>query len=231
MDYGKAKLAERLAAEYSLGTLRGRARRRFEQLLPAHPVLRTATARWRQRLAPLASPVAPVTPPPQVWRAIESQLFGAAPVAPPWWQRLALWRGATALAGCLALGLAVITIQVSDRQAGDAAPIVVVMASNDKPGGQQLSFVASVSADGRALVIKPLQPISLEAQKVLQLWALPAAGSPRSLGLLTAAGTARLERASLLQDTAAFAVSIEPPGGAPGGAPTGPVVSVGKLEI
>jgi anti-sigma-K factor RskA len=40
-----------------------------------------------------------------------------------------------------------------------------------------------------------------------------------------------LIRAQLLRDTAAFAVSVEPTGGSPTGAPTGPIVSVGKLQI
>jgi acetyl-CoA synthase len=37
-------------------------------------------------------------------------------------------------------------------------------------------------------------------------------------------------RAALLQNTTAFAVSVEPPGGSPKGVPTGPVVSLGKLD-
>ena len=35
MDYGRTDLADRLAASYAAGTLRGPARRRFEVLLPA----------------------------------------------------------------------------------------------------------------------------------------------------------------------------------------------------
>ena len=42
MDYGRRERADRLAAAYVLGTLRGPARRRFEALLPAHPALREA---------------------------------------------------------------------------------------------------------------------------------------------------------------------------------------------
>ena len=44
MDYSNRELADRLAAEYALGTLRGGARRRLQQLLPAHPTL--AAAVW-----------------------------------------------------------------------------------------------------------------------------------------------------------------------------------------
>lgn len=51
------------------------------------------------------------------------------------------------------------------------------------------------------------------------------------LGLVQPGGETRLLRTQLLRDTAAFAVSLEPPGGSPTGAPTGPIVSVGKLQV
>src|SRR6218665_3184410 len=106
MDYSRPLLAERLAAEYALGTLRGPARRRFERLLPAHPALADAVQAWQQRLQPLAGPVAPVAPPPQVWAAVQRRLFGAPTPAPGWWQRLGLWQGfaGVAVAGVLSLG-------------------------------------------------------------------------------------------------------------------------------
>jgi anti-sigma-K factor RskA len=54
MDYSRPRLADRLAANYVLGTLRGAARRRLETLLPAHPSLRQAVNRWQDALVPLA---------------------------------------------------------------------------------------------------------------------------------------------------------------------------------
>jgi anti-sigma-K factor RskA len=69
MDYSRRDLADRLAAEYVLGTLRGRARSRFEALLPAHPALRDAVAQWEQRLVPLAANVKPVEPSAAVCRS------------------------------------------------------------------------------------------------------------------------------------------------------------------
>ena len=67
--------------------------------------------------------------------------------------------------------------------------------------------------------------------KALELWAVPAQGAPRSLGLVSAERATTVLRTQLLKDTAAFAVSVEPPGGSPTGAPTGPIVSVGQLQL
>jgi anti-sigma-K factor RskA len=168
----------------------------------------------------------------QVWRRIENRLFGEPANLPRWWQRLGLWRATTAMAGALVLGLSLLAVNLQIQQSTDPSPLVIVLAASAEVAqGQHVSFVAGVSADGRAIVVKPLQGISLEARKVLELWAIPAQGAPRSLGLLTAEGTAKVLRAALLQDTAALAISVEPTGGSPTGAPTGPVVSVGQLKI
>jgi anti-sigma-K factor RskA len=236
MDYSRPELTDRLAAEYVLGTLRGPARRRFEALLPAHPALREAVSAWRQRLEPLSASVAAVTPPDAVWTRIEARLFpDTAPVASkapasgalPWLQRLAFWRGLTGLATAAVLALVVVGSQAPPPQ----APIVVVLAANPEAAqAMNASFVASLSADGRALVLRPLNDLSLTPGRALELWAVPAAGAPRSLGLVNASGATTLLRSQLLRDTAAFAVSIEPAGGSTTGAPTGPIVSVGKLQ-
>ena len=78
---------------------------------------------------------------------------------------------------------------------------------------------------------RPIDAPPLTAQQALELWAVPAQGAPRSLGLVRADGATTLLRAHLLDNTAAFAVSVEPAGGSPPGAPTGPIVSLGPLQI
>ncbi len=163
---------------------------------------------------------------------IEDRLFPdrAAPAASPvrWWERLALWRAASGLATAAAVALFVVGGQVPPPQ----APIIVVLGAQPEVAqALNASFVASVSGDGRALVLRPLNAPSLSPQQALELWAVPAQGAPRSLGLVQAAGATTLLRAKLLSDTAAFAVSVEPAGGSTTGAPTGPIVSVGKLQI
>jgi anti-sigma-K factor RskA len=233
MDYSRRELSDRLAAEYVLGTLRGGARRRFESLLPAHPGLRNAVWRWQDRLVPLTASVPPVAPSSAVWQGIEQRLFGETTSASTletaqqsltrWWQRLGLWQG---LAG--ATSLATLALAVALTLPGPVQPpVVVVMGTEQGPA----SFVASVGADGRSLVLKPLAGVTVTAAQALELWAVPPKGAPRSLGLVSNKGATTVLREHLLQGTAAFAVSVEPTGGSPTGAPTGPVVSVGHLEL
>jgi len=224
MDYGRIDLAERLAAEYVAGSLRGAARRRFEALLPSHPRLREAVAAWQARLLPLTQAIAPVEPPPALWQRIEARIGdGAAPPRAGLWQRLALWRSLAALAGVAAIVLALLLAQPLPSQ----PPMVVVLAAT--PGAAAGGFVAGVSADGRSVVTRPIAPVALAADRALELWAVPAQGAPTSLGLISEKAASVVRRERLPAGTAALAVSLEPPGGSPTGAPTGPVLYVGKL--
>jgi len=68
------ELLDRLAAEYALGTLRGRARRRFQRWLVS-PRLAGLVRTWEDRLAFLETREVRIAPPPaQVWSDIESRL-------------------------------------------------------------------------------------------------------------------------------------------------------------
>ena len=230
MDYGRPDLADRLAADYVAGTLRGPARRRFEALLPAHAGLRGAVRAWQDRLMPLTGVIAPQQPSPEVWRRIEARLGGAtaAPAARGWWARLAFWRGVSALATVAAVSLAVLLASPPPAQ----PPIVVVMSPTAPaaPGAVvPASFVASISGDGRSVVTRPLTNVSLQPDRVLELWAAAGTEPPRSLGLISASGATAVRRASLPAGTDHLAISLEPPGGSPTGAPTGPVLFVGRL--
>ncbi len=235
MDYSHPTLADALAAQYALGTLRGPARRRFEQLLPAHPALRAALHRWEDGLLPLSQSLAPVPPPAAVWRRIEARIGaadGAAAQTGPsnahtmegsWWSRLALWRGVSALASACALGLAVLLANPGPAQ----PPVVVVLGATAAPA----SFVAGISADGRAVVTRPLQRVSVQPGRALELWALAPAGMPpRSLGVISSNADTTLVQPDALKGATGLAVSLEPPGGSPTGAPTGPVLYAGQFK-
>lgn len=230
MDYAKPDRVEALASHYVAGSLRGPARRRFESLLASHPALRQAVSVWEARLMPLACVVPAVEPSAAVWAGIQGRIGvqpTAAPAAPRW-KTFSWWQTFTGVVSVAVLALAVVLAVPRPAQ----PPVIVVLApsgAQGEPLATQARFVASVTADGRGLVLRPLDALTVGADRALELWAVPAQGAPRSLGLIDQARGATVLRAQLLSDTAAFAVSLEPAGGSPTGAPTGPVISVGKL--
>jgi anti-sigma-K factor RskA len=228
MNYrDNAVLRDKLAAEYVLGTLKGGARRRFEGWLHDDAALRGLTDHWRARLTPLGEFAPAVTPPRRVWRAIEQRL--RLRTAPSWqfWRDDAagFWRplGLAAIAATLVLAFTL----VQWRSNLPAVEYVATLA-DDKAQAALL-----VTADRRhgALDVRLADGVALAADRVLQLWAVPKAGAPRSLGVLPRSGAVRLAlpAGALSDDVALLAVSVEPLGGSPNpDAPSGPIIYKGS---
>jgi anti-sigma-K factor RskA len=110
------ELADRLAAAYGLGTLRGGARRRFEAQARKSPALRAAALAWQERFAGMTELQPGEAPSPNVWKRIQLELTqlresGAGAQAPARDVRaLRRWRLATyagVLTACSALGVSV----------------------------------------------------------------------------------------------------------------------------
>jgi len=109
VNYSRPELGERLAADYVLGLMPRRARRRFERAMGGNATLAATVAAWSDRLAPLDSITAAEAPPANVWPAIERRIGpGAARPAtrrvPAFWQFFA----ATAIAAGVALAVFVV---------------------------------------------------------------------------------------------------------------------------
>jgi len=224
--------ADALAAEYVLGTLRGRARTGFERMARTDPVLAEAVRRWEERLLPLAQEMPPLAPPARVWQAIQKRTRGSARDAPvpraSMWASLRLWRG-LALAGLAAAFVLAIALFTPAPERPEGTLVVVLATQDAKP-----ALVASADRTGRILTVKALAPVELATDRALELWALPEGGNPRSLGLISASGVARVALAQsadeVLRNVPALAVSLEPRGGSPTGLPTGPVLFTGPVQ-
>lgn len=215
MNYNQPELLDRLAAEYVLGTLRGRARARFERMLLDLPEARAAVDEWQSRLGGLADAIPEQTPPARVWREIEKRTQPARTV-PSWWRG---W----ALAASAALVVTVVALlpgapPLEDRE------VAFVNEANATP-----LWVVSMNFNTGELSTRAVSAEAREIDKVYELWMLPAEGAPRSLGLMPVSGGKTVQTFSpalleLLRNAKGLAVSIEPKGGSPTGVPTGPVV-------
>ena len=60
---------------------------------------------------------------------------------------------------------------------------------------------------------------------------MPTQGAPRSLGVLPGGSGVVALRGKVLAGADTLAVTVEPAGGSPTGAPTGPIVYAGKFSL
>ena len=223
-DYSALPEDELLAAEYALGVLAGTDRAAAKRLLQRDAGFATLVAAWEQRLAPWAREIAEVAPPPQIWDAIAAALPAPAPPRAGLWQSIVFWRGfarASALAAaCLG---AFIYLGALNRE----QPLVATI-----EGGGQRHFVATIDAKRGSVAIVPAA-YRADATREPELWLIPADGKPRPLGMLRADRPVTIaipsDLVGMTVSNAVLAVSLEPPGGSPTGAPTGPVIATGKL--
>jgi len=222
----KPELRERLAAEYALGTLRGRARERLKRWMREDPELAREVARWEARLAPLAQGVSPVAPPARVWTALQTRLEGARDAGHK--LSFCVWKALGWMASGAAAALIAVTLLLPSLR--DTTPAAYVAVLSDAKTNRAVLVATAGQADN-VLRVNTLDPSIQVSGRSLELWALPRDGKPKSLGVIGSAERTALRldaRADKsLADVPALAISLEPQGGSPTGQPTGPVLYSG----
>lgn len=219
MNYDRPKLLDRLAAEYVLGMMSPRVRRRFQKIQRALPSARQAVQVWERRLTPLAGPVPPEQPSAAVWEAIDHRTGGkmsrpAAP-APAWhaWLKpvLGMAFGVIATLGLARLyPTAIVPVDEFVQQRG-TLPASYVGLLTDTANNPVV--LASATRYGKIMSIKMLRKVDVPPGKILQLWALPKEGAVFPLGVLPDEGRSSFQMAAtsekLLSSVPRLAVSIE----------------------
>lgn len=231
MNYRRPELQQRLACEYVLGTLHGRARQRFLRLMHRDSGLRDAVASWEQTLMPMATALSVTAPKARVWEGIEQR------VAPAVRRvglrerilRLATWRP-YAIGLLLGIGIMFVGSMLS-RPAPDVVAQEHVPASYagvlSDANGNVTALVSSLR-HGKLVDVKLLHPIAVAPDRVLRLWALPSGGAPILLGAIPNEGKATLTLPAtseeLLSKVTELAVSSEPASTSGSTQPTQPFV-------
>jgi anti-sigma-K factor RskA len=217
-----------LAAEYALGTLPAGERAAVTLRARNEPALAAAIAAWEGRLGPLAETVPPRTPPDGLWDKIEARIAGGGNVVSIE-TRLRRWRAAAIAASAIAASLALF-VGVRELSPPGKDKMLVAVLQKDP---QSPAFLVSVDLEKRQLTIRAVDA-KPQPGKSYELWLVhDELKSPRSLGLIgdkpvTIGPTLASYAPNVIKD-ATLAVSLEPAGGSPTGAPTGPVLWSGKL--
>lgn len=223
---------EALAAEYALGLLSPAEVTDFEVRLRREPVLFIWVMEWTAGFAALAeAEIDPVTPPRALQARIEATLFEDE--RPRTWSPLNIWRGLAAAGFASSIALATLLVVNTTPPApapGPVAPQPAFLAQLAPVTGEA-QFVALYDVEAATLRVQQAAgtPVPQRAQ---ELWLIVGDAAPVSLGLLAADGTTSIMvpaeiEAQLTQ--AVLAVSDEPLGGSPTGAPTGDVLAAGPI--
>lgn len=234
------------AAEYVLGLLEPAEHAQARARLRTDAEFAREVAWWQRRFAPLSEECEEAPPPPGLWPRIEAALGAGSGgvVTPandtggrvaPFWRPYGL--GMTAVAAGLAVALLVLPRET-------VVPPPVIVQPEPEPGAPVRPAVQTAQVapeqgvpvavitylpDSGELVVAPLS-IAAGAEQVPELWFIPGDGTPRSLGVIPAAGGARVTLPAGFGEQDTLAISIEPAGGSPTGAPTGPIVGTGTLS-
>ena len=217
-----------LVGEFVLGLLGADEHQLVARRIAGEPALASEMALWQSRLSSLDGQFAEAAPPARVWPALERRLFTGTPASPAsgFWNSLALWRGLAAA------GLAIAVIAVGYNALVPRAPLtgkeLIAALEQDGSGVKFVAFYDENSGTVR------LAALSGEAvpQKDYELWAIKGSNAPQSMGVIPVDAKSDIALSAKIKEGfgegTILAITLEPKGGSPTGAPTGPIVAKGS---
>lgn len=219
-----------LAAELSLGLLEGDEARQAERRARIDPAFSDLVAAWDARFTQLTLAIPAVEPPAGLFRKIAAEAYAESPKRI--WQKLGIvpaFLGAAAAALVLVLALNIGWIGGADAPVPTLAARI---AAQDDSLVVAAAYVEDGPEGGRLFVER--QVGTAPEGRDLQLWFIAGDAAPVSLGILNTNGDIEeLVIPADLRDRVAgatLAISEEPIGGSPTGAPTGEVLAAGSVS-
>lgn len=203
-----------LAAEYVIGLLGAAARKDAKKRLRADAGFAARVSIWEVYLEDLNEDYGTQTPPARIKAKIDRQLFG---------KRNQRWRG------WVPIGLATAVFLIAIVLIPTIMPIGVDLQAQLESEDSSYAFSISVDMESKHIDMAVTKGAVLD-NATFELWFIPDGGSALSLGTFASGERLNIPPEVGLTANATLAVSIEPSGGSPTGAPTGPVVAIGALK-
>ena len=218
-----------LAGEYVLSLMGADERAAFDARLLAEPDLRRLVAEWEEHFADIATPLPHVLPSADLKGRITGQLFPSEPEP-----KSSLFQFFNARIGTVFAGLAALVIVggILMYQGGFSTPDAPLHMAELSAEDQSLQVVAVLSAAGDEIEINRVAGAASEGRS-LEVWLIAGSNAPVSLGVLPDTAQAKLVLPEALRSVfagAVLAISDEPLGGSPTGAPTGAVLATGAVK-
>lgn len=217
---------DRLAAEYALGSMPPRSRRRFEALMQRRPDIQQAVWAWHDTMAGALVAQKPMDVDAAQWPRLQARVFGAAPAKASWWSRLFGPVPSGMLAFGLLMGLALPPLLQTWHEQQAAQDItsqlpesyVGVLATAQGQAG----LVVSSLRKGMWMDIKQQVALAPPPGQTMYLWWIDKAGQPHPVAALPEFGQRHFVSVRLadpaetvFHDAVELAVSLEAQGSQP----------------
>jgi anti-sigma-K factor RskA len=224
---------EVLAGEYVLGVLSLADRQKVEARMRDDRPFAAIVTRWEQNLSSFNDEYEAILPSASVFPKVEKRIFGDRPKAGRGvWNSVPIWRGLTFASLAVAAGAILFNVNGGIKFGSGAKPLVADLAV-PAAGNGAINLVANYDTASGQLKITPVAAMRTE-KKSLELWLIKGSNAPQPLGVLPQTGEGVIsipaDIRSQFSEGATIAISVEPFGGSPSGAPTGPVIAAGTTR-
>ena len=228
--YQIPELQDRLASSYVIGTMRGKARRRFETIMHSNDAIASRVRQWENKLHPISDAAQPLAPKKATWARIKNSINTTSDqIVDKLLSKLRFYKYLSAFAFTITLAIGVFfTVNYPTSQPTAAINYVAVMENN----AEQAIMVVTLKKTGRLLSLDILKKPDMPAESSLQLWAVSKDDSSiASLGVVELKGHTEMNLTKaewgLISNSEHLIMSVEQPGGSTSGSPSEQLVAKG----
>ena len=228
--YQNPEVFEQLAIEYAVGSMQGRARKRFEVLMDTHFYLKATVEAYENKFANLVELLPDAKAPESVWAGIEAHIKESTPQVEktPWWKANFFKQG-FAMA---AMALIVTAVMLYNPMTNHNPVSYSAMLESDTNG--PMAFTKIEKSD-MMLKIDIMKDVEVADDMELTLWCHPKKGGmPMKMGTISKKGKTEIkiskEEWQNMKNVGLLAISVEHKGENTANKPKGKIILKGQLS-
>jgi len=231
--YQNPEIFEQLAIEYAVGSMQGRARKRFEALMETHFYLRAVVDAYENKFASLVELLPNAQPSDQVWKNIDAQIQVSIPQEEktPWWKTSFFKQGFGMAAMALVVSSVLLLNPMTFGPAATASAYTAVLESDSKVP----MAVTKIQKSDMTLSVDIMKKVQIADDMELTLWCHPKdGGMPMKMGTISKSGKTNIKISKKewqeMKNVGSLAISIEHKGENTAKKPTGKILLQGRLS-
>ncbi len=231
--YQNPELFEQLAIEYAVGSMQGRAKKRFEALMETHFYLRAVVDAYENKFASLVELLPDAQPSNQVWKNIDAHIQASTPKEEKtsWWKTSFFKQGFGMAAMAVAVSAVLLLNPMTVGPVATASAYTAVLESESNIP----MAVTKIQKSDMTLSVDIMKKVNVPDNMELTLWCHPKnGGMPMKMGAISKSGKTNIKISKKewqnMKDVGYLAISVEHKGGSTAQKPTGKILLQGQLS-